>query len=136
MSLADWTGWIAAGAMGTAAVVPLAQRVLHKRRAELGSGSVQLHVAVGMTAAGAGFFHPLTALFSLGSPEAIGGGVLGLALGGVAFVVLLAHTGLGLKLRDPKLRGRPRSRRTHLITAITIITCVGAHAAACLLGAE
>lgn len=134
MSLADWTGWIAAAAMGTAAVVPLAQRVLHRRRADLGSGSVRLHVAVGMTAAGAGFLHPLTALFSLGSPEAIGGGVLGLAFGGVAFVVLLAHTGLGLKLRDPKLRHRPRSRRTHLYTALTIIGCVAAHAAACLYG--
>ena len=44
MSLADWTGWIAAAAKGTAAVVPLAQRVLHRRRADLGSGSVRLHV--------------------------------------------------------------------------------------------
>ena len=48
--------------------------------------------------------------------------------------LVLAHTGLGLKLRDPKLRGRPKSRRAHFTTATIILVAVGIHAAACLVG--
>jgi hypothetical protein len=88
-----------------------------------------------MSAALLGFLHPLTALFSLGSEAAIGGGVLGLGLGALALVVLLAHTGIGLKLRNPKLRERASSRRTHLVTALTILALALAHALACQLAA-
>ncbi|NUP04763.1 MAG: hypothetical protein HOW73_01750 [Polyangiaceae bacterium] len=134
MNLASWTGWIAAAVMLAAAFIPLTERIRRGRRAEVQSAPIQLHVVLGLVAAGVGFLHPLTALFALGSPEAIGGGVVGLGFGGLAFVVLLAHTGLGLKLRDPKLRKRAESRRKHLATAITILLAVSAHAAACLWG--
>lgn len=136
MTLAWVTGWLATALMIAAALVPLLQWLRHKRRAEPQSRTVTVHYGLGLGAAGLGFFHPLTALFSLGTPEAIGGGVIGLAFGGVAFVVLLAHTGLGLKLRDPKLRKRPKSRRAHFTTAMIILVAVGAHAAACILGAD
>lgn len=136
MTAAWITGWLATALMATAAFVPLFQRVTQKKRADLGSRSVSTHVVFGLAAAGLAFLHPLMALFVLGSPEAIGGGVPALAFGGVAFVVLLAHTGLGLKLRDPKLRKRPKSRRAHLTTALTILVAVGAHIVACIVGAE
>lgn len=136
MTLADITGYLAASVMLVAALIPLAHRVIHGKRGDVTARPMQLHVALGLFAAGVGFLHPLTALFALGSPDAIGGGVLGLGFGGLAFVVLLAHTGLGLKLRDPKLRRRPKSRRAHLTTAITILVAVAAHAAFCLYGAR
>ncbi len=136
MSLASVSGWIATSLMIGAAVVPVAQRLLRGKRAELGSASVTMHFLIGLTAAGLGFLHPLTAVFALGSPEAVGGGVLALGFGGLAFVVLLAHTGLGLKLRDPKLKKRPSSRRAHVATAVTILLLVGAHVVACLTGGE
>ncbi|MFO0547629.1 MAG: hypothetical protein U0271_04520 [Polyangiaceae bacterium] len=132
--MARWSGWIAVALMVAAALVPLFVRVRDGRRANLESRPVATHVIVGMTAAGLGFLHPLTALFALGSPGAIGGGVLGLALGGLAFVVLLSHSGIGLKLRDPKLKRRSESRSRHLVTATLVTTLALAHAVACIVG--
>ncbi len=128
------SGWFAAALLVLAASVPLVHFVLRRRRAVLESTWVSTHVAIGMGAAGAGFLHPLVALLALGSPGAIGGGDLGLAFGGLAFMMLLAHTGLGLALRDPKLKRRPNARRAHLTTASIILASVAAHAAFCLLG--
>ena len=134
--MASWSGWAAAALMLAALLFPIVHRLRFARRAELTSPWVTFHFAVGLGAAGLGFLHPLTAVIDLGSPEAVGAGALGLGAGGVAFVVLLAHTGLGLKLRDPKLKKRPSSRRKHLVTAILIVVAVTAHAAACILGRE
>lgn len=129
--MATITGWLAVAAFVIAALLPISTRVRFKTRAELKHPSVQNHVLLGMVALALGSIHPLTALFQLGSPEAIGGGNVGLALGGVAFVILISHSGLGLKLRDPKLRGRPRSRRAHVITATLLSVAAVAHALAC-----
>lgn len=132
--MANITGWLAVAAFIAAALVPIVTRLRLSRRADVGDPSVKRHVLIGMVALIVGSVHPLTALFQLGSPEAIGGGVLGLALGGVAFVILLSHSGLGLKLRDPKLRGRPKSRRAHVITASLLSASALAHALACRFG--
>lgn len=80
-----------------------------------------------MLIAAMAFSHTLTAVLSLGSPSAIGAGELALLSGAVAFVVLLAHTGLGLQLRKPKLRRRDEIRRQHWTTAIIITLAVLAH---------
>ena len=133
--MASWSGWIAVALMCAAGLVPLAHRLLRGRRAALRSRSVSGHQVLGMTATAVGCLHPLTALFELGSPEAVGGGEVALALGGVAFLALLVHAGRGLRLRDPKLRERPRARRAHLTTAVAIVVAIVAHATACLLGA-
>jgi hypothetical protein len=136
LSLAAWTGWITAALMLGAGLVQLWYRLAHGRRAGLGTREVSAHVVLGLAAAGVGFLHPLTALASLGSPGAIGGGALALALGALAFVLLLAHSGLGLKLRDPALRKRPRVRARHVVTAALLVGATAAHALACIWGAE
>lgn len=133
-SLARYSGWIAIAAMASAALVPLFVRIKNGRRADLASKPVSTHIAIGMSAAALGFLHPLTALFALGSPGAIGGGVLALGLGAIAFVILLSHSGLGLKLRNPRLKQRPKSRRAHLTTAILLMSVALAHAIACIVG--
>jgi hypothetical protein len=132
-SLATWTGWGAVVVMIAAASLPLVARLASGARAPVDAPPIRRHVFLGMGAALLGFLHPLTAIFSLGSEGAIGGGVLALGLGALAFVVLLAHTGIGLKLRDPKLRKRDASRARHFATATTILGLALAHALACRL---
>ncbi|MCC6521605.1 MAG: hypothetical protein IT373_02990 [Polyangiaceae bacterium] len=131
--MAAWSGWIAVALLCAAALVPLVQRLRHGVRAAPRSRSVATHELLGMGATVAGCLHPLMALFYLGSPEAIGAGELALGLGALAFVLLIAHAGRGLRLRDPKLADRPKARRAHLTTAVAIAVAIGAHAAACLL---
>jgi hypothetical protein len=128
--MASITGWAALAAIVLAALVPIVQRLRAGKRAPFASSPVRLHVAVGMTAAAIGAVHPLTALFALGSPEAVGAGVTGLGLGGLAFVVLLSHAGIGGKLREPKLKTRVESRRRHTITAALLTSLGAAHAVA------
>ena len=48
--------------------------------------------------------------------------------GALAFLLLVAHMGVGLRLRNPKLRDRARVRRTHLGLATSITIVVAAHA--------
>ena len=82
---------------------------------------------IGTVVAIAAFCHALLAVTSLGTPQAIGGGNLGLALGGAAVFVLMAHIGIGLQLRKPTLRKRKEVRARHRLTALTIVTCAVAH---------
>jgi len=131
--VARWSGWLAVAAVLAAVIVPVAHRVREKRRADLRSRSVSLHVGLGLVAGATGALHPLSAILALGDPTAITAGNLGLALGAVTFLVLLAHTGLGLRLRDPKLRQRPRVRRSHVITATLIGIATAGHVIACRL---
>ncbi|HTJ83600.1 MAG TPA: hypothetical protein VL400_17895 [Polyangiaceae bacterium] len=132
--MASWSGWAAAALMLAAVLFPIVHRVRYGKRADLASIWVTSHFAIGLAAAGLAFLHPLAAVLDLGSPEAVSAGAFGLGAGGVAFVILLAHTGLGLKLRNPKLRTRPSSRRKHFGTAIAIVVAVTVHTVACLLG--
>ncbi len=136
LMLARASGYAAGALLLLALSLPLGHYALRGRRAELKAAPVTWHVRAGMIAAAAGFLHPLVALLALGSPGAVGGGDLGLAFGGLAFMVLLAHTGLGLSLRDPKLKRRPKARRAHLVTASVVVLAVAAHAALCLVGAS
>jgi hypothetical protein len=53
--------------------------------------------------------------------------MLALAPAGVALFVLVAHVGIGLQLKNPKIRGRSGKRRAHWATAITIIVMVFLH---------
>ena len=55
-----------------------------------------------------------------------------LAPGTAAFFLLFAHVGIGLRLRDPRLRDRVRIRRWHVILALAIATTVAAHVIALL----
>jgi hypothetical protein len=125
--MAFWSGWLATIAIIVAALVPIGQRVRAGRRGAPGSAPIRLHVAVGLTTAALAFAHTMTILPALGSPAAIGGGVEALLPAGAAFFFLIAHAGLGLQLRDPRLKDRARKRRKHTVTAILIALAVAAH---------
>ena len=71
---------------------------------------------------------------ALDSPEAIGGGMMALLPAGAAIFVLMAHVGIGLQLRNPRLRDRPGKRRIHQGTALTIVVLVALHVVGLLRG--
>src|SRR4051812_44934433 len=116
-AIAIWSGWLATAAIVLAALVPIVQRIRTRRRAPPGSPPIRLHVMVGLATAAFAFLHTMAVLPALGSPAVIGGGIFALLPAGAAFFLLVAHAGLGLQLRDPKLRDRVRKRRMHTTTA-------------------
>ena len=127
MTFSQISGWIAAGVVVAAAGVPTTHRLLVGKRAAVGGPTIRSHVVVGTAAAATSFLHSMAILPSLGSPEAIGAGVYALLPGAVAFLLLIAHVGVGLRLRSPKLRNRARVRRTHFVFACSIGAAVLAH---------
>ena len=126
-SIAIWSGWFAASAIVLAALVPVVQRMRAGKRAAPGSAPIRLHVAIGLATAALAFMHTMAVLPALGSPAAIAGGLFAMLPAGAAFFLLVAHAGLGLQLRDPKLRERVRKRRMHTTTAVLIALTVGVH---------
>ncbi len=126
--LAYWSGWLAAVAIVFAALVPFVHRIRAGKRAAPGAPSIRLHVVIGVTTCLLAFAHTMLVLPALGSPAAIGGGVFALLPAGAAFFLLVAHAGLGLQLRDPKLKDRASKRRKHTTTAILIAITVAMHA--------
>lgn len=125
--MASWSGWIATVAIVLAVLVPIVHRARAGKRAAPGAASIRLHVRVGLATAALAFAHAMTVLPALGSPAAIGGGVLAMLPAGAAFFLLVAHAGLGLSLRDPRLKDRARKRRLHTTTALLIMAAVTAH---------
>lgn len=125
--MAAWTGYAAVILILVAASLPLGYRLRAEKRAAPLSPTIRTHVALGLGTALVAFLHTLVALPSLGSPEAVGAGLLPLASAGCAFFLLVAHAGIGLQLRDPRLKDRVQKRRTHAITAMAIAVAVGAH---------
>src|ERR1700754_3006257 len=105
-AVAIWSGWLATAAIGLAALVPIVQRMRTGRRAPSGSPPIRLHVTLGFATAALAFLHTMAVLPALGSPAAIAGGVFAMLPAGAAFFLLVAHAGLGLQLRDPKLKDR------------------------------
>lgn len=128
MTLAFVSGWLAVAAIVFSVLVPIVQRVRFGKRAAPGSPSIRLHVLVGLSTAALAFAHTFVVIPQLGSPAATAGGMAALLPAGAAFFLLVAHAGLGLQLRDPKLRDRARKRRMHTVTAILIAVTVAMHA--------
>lgn len=127
MSPAWITGWLAVIAIIVSALVPLVQRLRAGRRAAPGSQPIRIHVWIGLATAALSFGHTIVVIPELGSPAATAGGMLALMPGGAAFLLIVAHSGLGLQLRDPKLKQRARVRRNHTITASLIAITVAMH---------
>jgi cytochrome b561 len=119
-----------------AGVVPIGFRLQSGKRAAPGSGPIRLHVMFGFVVSLLAFGHTLLVIPALGSPAATGGGVFALLPGAAAFLFLLAHAGLGLQLRNEKLKDRAQKRRAHATTAISIVVAVALHAAALLRAAR
>ena len=128
-AIAIWSGWLATTAIVLAALVPVVQRVRAGKRAAPGSAPIRLHVTIGLATAALAFLHTMAVLPALGSPAAIAGGLFAMLSAGAAFFLLVAHAGLGLQLRDPKLKDRARKRRMHTTTAVLIALTVAIHVA-------
>lgn len=126
-AIAIWSGWLATAAIVVAALVPIVQRLRGGRRAPPGSAPIRLHVTIGLATAALAFLHTMAVLPALGTPAAIGAGVFALLSAGAAFFLLVAHAGLGLQLRDPKLRDRANKRQQHTTTAVLIAITVAIH---------
>ena len=133
--MAIWTGWLAAALIVATGCFPIVMRFRLGKRALPDAKPMRWHVMVGLTTGTIAFLHTLVVVPALGAPGAVGGGMLALGAGGLAFFALVAHTGLGFQLRRPKLRDRVQKRRAHLTTAILIVALVGVHVVA-LLGGE
>jgi hypothetical protein len=129
-TLAQWSGWLTVVLIVSAAVVPLGHWLRAGKRAAPDAPSVRGHVVLGVGAALFAFGHTLASLMSLGSERATEGGNLAILPGCAAFLIVVAHVGLGLQLRDVRLRDRARKRRTHLGTAIAIVIAGGVHVGA------
>ena len=125
--MASISGWIAAALIALAACVPLLYRARQKKRATPESPTIRTHVLLGLATSIATFTHTGLILPELGSEAAVGGGTLAFLFGAAAFLVMVAHAGLGLGLRNPKLRDRAQRRRRHAITALVLSTMVVAH---------
>jgi hypothetical protein len=125
--MATWSGWLAVMLVVLAATMPLAHRIVARRRAAPDSTTTRVHAAIGSLAAAGAFAHTVVVLPSLGSPAAVGGGMAALLPGGAAFFLLVAHAGIGLQLRDPRLKKRVAKRRTHIATALAISAAVATH---------
>ena len=124
------TGWILVSVIVSAGLVPLLARVKAGKRAAPGTPPIRLHVWLGLTTVLVALTHTFLTVGDLGTESAIDGGMLALAPGGAAFFVLFAHVGVGLQLRNPKLRDRAAKRRTHAITATLIVLASAAHVVA------
>jgi hypothetical protein len=122
-----WLGWLAVLAIALSATIPVGVRLRTGRRAAPDSGPIRFHVVLGTTTTLVAFGHTLAALSNLGSSAAIGGGNIALMTGGLAFMLIIAHAGIGLQLRDVRLKDRIRQRRRHVVTALAIVAIVTAH---------
>jgi hypothetical protein len=125
--MAWWSGWLATLAFVVAGLVPLGVRLRAGKRAPPSAPPIRVHVVLGLVTSACAFGHTLLVLPELGSPAATAGGMLAIAPAGLAFVILVAHAGLGLQLRDEKMRTRAKTRRSHATTAILIALLVTVH---------
>lgn len=125
--MAMWSGWLAALMIAIAAAVPIATRLRLGRRGAPTSKPIRVHVILGLMTSAFAFFHTILVIPALGSPAAIGSGPMAIAPAGLAFFLLVAHAGLGLQLRNEKLRTRAKTRRSHAITAVAITLAVTIH---------
>lgn len=128
--MAYWTGLLAVVALLGAAVFPLGYRVRFGKRALPTSKPIKTHVVIGFMTLAFAFVHTLCALPDLGTPAAAGGGMLALLPAGAAFFLLIAHAGLGIQLRQERLRDRVSKRRKHAWTAALITLAIVVHVVA------
>lgn len=125
--MALWSGWIAAIAIILAGSIPLATRVRLGKRGAPTSKPIRMHVVLGLATTAFAFVHTILVIPALGSPAATGAGPLAIAPAGLAFFLLVAHAGLGLQLKDDKLKTRAKTRRSHAMTAVAILVAVTIH---------
>ena len=135
MTISTLSGWFAVALVLMAASFPVGHHLWARRRATTGSRTIKVHVVLGLSAAAGALVHTLSVLPSLGAPAVVGAGMLSLAPASAAFFLLFAHVGVGLQLRQPRLRDRTAKRRLHVALAISIVVTVAAHVVALMRAA-
>ena len=125
--MALWSGWLAAIAIVLAGAIPLGTRLRLGKRGSPTSKPIRTHVVLGLVTSAFAFGHTILVIPALGSPAATGAGPLAIAPAGLAFFLLVAHAGLGLQLKDEKLKTRAKTRRSHAMTAVAILVAVSIH---------
>lgn len=133
-SVAFYSGWLTVVVIVLAATMPALARLREGKRSAPLAPPMVAHANLGLAAAGCACVHTLMAVTALGSPGAIAGGMLALLPAGAAVFVLMAHVGIGLQLRRPRLRDRADKRRIHQGTALAIVVLVAAHVIGLLRG--
>lgn len=124
--MSRWSGYVVVLCILCAAAIPLAQLVRTRRLAPT-APAMNAHAALGLGVSALAFFHVVAAIPALGESSVVEGGMTALLPGVLGFFVLVAHTGVGLQLRQPKLRERPSKRVVHRITATLVVLAVAAH---------
>jgi cytochrome b561 len=130
------SGWLAAALIVIAAAIPLLYRARNSKRATPESKAIRTHVVLGLLTSLAAFLHTGLVLPELGSEAAVGGGSVAFLVGALAFLVMVAHGGLGLGLRNPKIRDRAQRRRRHATTAVLLVLLVAVHVVVLRRGAR
>ena len=120
-------GWAVVTFILLAGAIPIGHRLFRGRRAGHASRPIDVHLALGLGVSALAFFHVIASIPELGEPAVVEGGMAALAPGVLAFFVLVAHTGVGLQLRQNKLRERSSRRRLHQLTAASIVAFVALH---------
>lgn len=125
--MASISGWLALAFIVLAASVPLLFRLREHKRATPESSTIKGHVWLGLVTSLAAFLHTGLVLPELGSEAAVGGGTIAFFAGAIAFMVMIAHAGLGLGLRNLKIKDRAARRRRHATTAAILASIVLVH---------
>lgn len=137
-------GWLAVGLLLGAGLLPVAHRIVRRRRAAVQGGLVRWHVVLGFGTAFVAYLHALYGVLALGAPAAVAAGNGAILAGAVAVLVVIAHVGIGLQLRQPPaalhrdgpagkiLRRRLAEKRTalrarHRLTATVIVAAALVH---------
>lgn len=128
-----WTGWVAFAVIVVAAAIPTLHHLFLARRASPLSRTLQWHAGVGALAGVFVFVHAGTAMGALGDPSVVRAGNLAIFPALLAAFLVVAHVGVGLRLRSPRLRARVRLRRTHAAFATTILAAALAHVVALIV---
>ncbi len=133
MDLATLSGFVGGAFIFGALAIPIVHCVFAHRRAVVTSRVTRTHVVFGFSAAAMAIVHTIAAIPELGSSAVIRAGMIALVPACIAFFLLFAHVGVGLRLRHPTLKKRPKVRRLHVILALSIVTTVTVHVVALLV---
>ena len=127
LTISTLTGWATITLIAAAGLVPLVARIRAQRRLPPESAPTRAHVLLGMGVCIVCFLHTGVALPNVGAPGAAAGGMLAMIPASLGFALLIAHAGLGLALRKPKLKDRIQKRRMHAVTATVIFLAACMH---------
>ena len=127
LTLSTLSGWATITLISSAGLVPIVARLQGKKRPPPDSLPTRTHVLLGLAVTVVCFLHTGVVLPNVGAPGAAAGGMIAMIPACIGFAMLIAHAGLGLQLRNPKLKDRIKKRRMHTFTATVIFLAACTH---------